>query len=89
MAQPAHSSTRTEEGKHPTRTAKVIEIVGTSEHGFEDAIQNAIEDARTTTRNISGAEVENMSISLNDGEISEYRADLKVAFGIERTDQAR
>lgn len=87
MAQPAQSRTRTEEGKHPTRTAKVIEIVGTSERSFEDAIENAITDARTTTRNISGAEVENMSISLNDGEISEYRADLKVAFGIERTQQ--
>lgn len=88
MAQPAQTRTRTEEGKHPTRTAKVIEIVGTSERGFEQAIENAIEDARDTTRNISGAHVNNLSISLNDGEISEWRADLKVAFGIERTQES-
>lgn len=88
MAQPAQSRTRTEEGKHPTRTAKIIEIVGTSETGFEDAIENALEDARDTTRNISGAQVNNLSLSLDDGQISEWRADLKVAFGIERTEQS-
>lgn len=88
MAQPAQTQTRTEEGTHPTRTAKIIEIVGTSEEGFEEAIENAIEDARDTTRNISGAQVNNLSISLNDGEVSEWRADLKVAFGIERTQES-
>jgi flavin-binding protein dodecin len=88
MAQPSHKETRTSEGKHPTRTAKVIEIVGTSERGFEEAIENAIEDARDTTRHISGAEVENLSISLNEGQVSEWRADLKIAFGIERTQES-
>ncbi len=84
MAQ-SPTQARSPEGKHSTRTAKVIEIVGTSTSSFEDAINNAIADARDTTRNITGAQVKNMSISCNDGEIAEYKADLKLAFGIERT----
>lgn len=83
MAQP--TQTRTEQ-KHEHRTAKVIEIVGSSSTGFEDAIENALQDARSTTRGITGAQVKNMSIKCDDGEVTEYKADLMVAFGIERTE---
>jgi len=75
------ASTRT---RHANRTAKVVEIIGSSTTGFEDAVRNALKDARTTTRNITGCEVENFSVRCEDGEIQEYRVDMKVAFGIER-----
>lgn len=89
MARPA-SIMRTAEKEHePTfhehRTAKVIELVGSSRKSFEDAVKNALADARETTRGISGAHVSNMSVKCRDGEILEYKVDLKVAFGIERT----
>lgn len=70
---------------HAHRTAKVIEIMGTSTRSFEDAIQHALEDASATTRGITGAHVQNMSVACENGEITEYKVDLKVAFGIERT----
>lgn len=70
---------------HNTRTAKVVEIIGTSPNNFDEAIRNALSDARETTRHIEGCHVNNWSIKCDNGEIREYRVDLKLAFGIERT----
>ena len=70
---------------HAHRTAKVVELVASSTKSFEDAIQHAIKDAANTTRGINGARVENMSIRCKDGEVTEYRVNLKIAFGIEAT----
>lgn len=72
-------------GGHEHRTAKIVELVGSSTRSFEDAVRNAIADASATTRGISGAHVANMSVKCENGEIIEYKVDLKVAFGIERT----
>lgn len=73
--------------KHDHRTAKVVEIIGSSTDSFDDAIQKALADARDTTRGITGAHVDNMSIKCDDGTITQYKVDLKVSFGIERTQQ--
>lgn len=70
---------------HEHRTAKVVELVCASTKSFEDAIKNGIADASATTRGITGAHVENLSVKVENGRVVEYRADLKVAFGIERT----
>lgn len=70
---------------HEHRTAKVVELVGSSTRSFEDAVKNAIQDASATTRGITGAHVENWSVKCRNGAIVEYKVDLKVAFGIERT----
>lgn len=71
--------------RHEHRTAKVIELVGTSTASFDEAIRNALEDASATTRGISGAHVLNWSVKCEHGHVTEYKVDLKVAFGIERT----
>ena len=70
---------------HEHRTAKVVELVATSTEGFEDAVRAGLADARATTRGITGAHVEGFSVRCDDGHIVEYKFDLKVAFGIERT----
>lgn len=66
------------------RTAKVTELIGNSKESFEDAVRNALEDASQTLRHISGADVVRFSVKCEEGRILEYRADLKIAFGIER-----
>lgn len=71
--------------RHEHRTAKVVELVGSSSKSFEEAVKNAIADAASSTRGITGAHVENLSVKCADGRIVEYKVDLKVAFGIERT----
>ena len=71
--------------RHEHRTAKVVELIGTSTKSFEDAVRVALKDAAATTRGITGAQVENYSVKCNDGKITEYKASIKVVFGIERT----
>jgi flavin-binding protein dodecin len=71
--------------RHEHRTAKVVELIGTSSKSFEDAVRSALKDASETTRGITGAHVDAFSVRCHDGKITEYKASLKVAFGIERT----
>lgn len=85
MAQATRTEGRGTDGSgHPNRTAKVIELVGSSSESFEQAVRNALEDAKETTRGITGAEVANMSVRCDEGEITSFKVDLKIAFGIER-----
>lgn len=71
--------------RHEHRTAKVVELIGTSTKSFEDAVRSALKDASATTRGITGAQVEGWSVKCADGKVTEYKASLKVVFGIERT----
>jgi flavin-binding protein dodecin len=84
MTQPSKKTDqRTPETETFHRTAKVTELIGNSQTSFEDAVKNALDDARKTIRHISGADVERLSVKCEEGRIIEYRVDLKVAFGIE------
>lgn len=60
--------------------AKVIEISAASNESFEDAIRGGVTKAGETVRNIKGAWVKEQSVAISDGEISEFRVDLKVTF---------
>jgi flavin-binding protein dodecin len=63
--------------------AKVSEIICSSPKSFKDAIENGIERANKTLKNVEGAWVKDQSIILDDGKIKEYRVILKVTFVIE------
>src|SRR5438067_7504675 len=69
---------------HDHRTAKVVELVSSSSRSFQEAIENALQDASQTTRGITGAHVEAMSVQCEDGEIVAYKVNLKLVFGVER-----
>jgi dodecin len=71
--------------KHEHRTAKVVELVCSSTKSFDDAVRNGLKDAAATTRGITGAHVVNMSVRCDNGKVVQYKVDLKIAFGIERT----
>jgi len=62
--------------------AKVIELVGESNVGWEDAVINAIKDASKTVDNITGVEVYNLTANVRDGQIQDYKANIKLAFGV-------
>ena len=79
------SSNQANHVRHEHRTAKVVELIGTSSKSFEDAVRGALKDAAATTRGITGAQVEGFSVKCSEGKITEYKASLKVVFGIERT----
>lgn len=63
--------------------ARVTEIIASSEKSFEKAVQNGIARANKTLKNVKGAWVESQKVTIKDGEISEYRVNLKVTFVLE------
>ena len=65
--------------------AKIIEIIGSSDKGWEDAAQVAIDEAKKTIRGITGLEITDMTAKVdpNTNKITQYRAAVKIAFGVE------
>ncbi|HEX6671096.1 MAG TPA: dodecin family protein [Nitrososphaeraceae archaeon] len=66
--------------------AKITEIVGSSEKGWEEAAQVALDEAKKTIREITGIEVVDMTATVdpNTGSITKYKTTIKIAFGVER-----
>ncbi len=62
--------------------AKVIELIGESNLGWEDAVKDAVGRASKTVENISGVEVLNFTAQIENGEVVEYKANVKLAFGV-------
>lgn len=61
-------------------TVKVIELVGSSTESWEDAAQNALDDADATLENINGIEIESQTADVEDGRIEQYTTTVHVAF---------
>lgn len=61
-------------------TARVTEIIAASDKSFEDAVKKGIRRANKTLDNITGAWVENMKVTVEDGEIAEFRVNMKITF---------
>lgn len=61
---------------------KVIELVGTSNHNWTDAVDNAVMEASRTIDDILGVEVTNFTANIDSGHIAEYKADVRVAFKV-------
>ena len=64
---------------------KIIELVGSSRTSSDDAVKQALEEARRTLRNISGVDV--VSVGLRGDNLDEWRAHVRVAFLIERVSE--
>lgn len=64
--------------------AKVTEIIASSPKSFEEAILIGVARAHKTLKNLKSAWVQNQQLKLNnEGQIMEYRVQLKVTFIIE------
>jgi dodecin len=63
-------------------TVKVVELVGESGKSWEDAVNNAVEEASKTIDYIEDVEVANMRARVDNGKISEYKVDLHVSFPV-------
>lgn len=62
---------------------KVIELVGTSSESWEKAAAAAVERAGSSVRNLRVAEVSELDMTLEEGQIAAYRAKVKVSFKYE------
>ena len=57
-------------------------ILASSDKSWEDAAQNAVNEASKTVRNIRSANVQNLSSVVEDGKIKEYRVNCKISFEV-------
>ena len=62
---------------------KVIELVGTSSESWEKAAAAAVGKAAKSLRDLRIAEVAELDLQIDDGEIVAYRAKMKVSFKFE------
>jgi flavin-binding protein dodecin len=62
---------------------KVIELVGTSAESWEKAATNAIDRAAESLRDLRIAEVVEMDLQIDDGEVVAYRTKVKLSFKYE------
>ena len=63
--------------------ARVTEIIASSPEGFREAVEEGLERATRTLRNITGLEVVGKRVKVERGLIVEYRVEMKVIFLLE------
>jgi flavin-binding protein dodecin len=63
-----------------TRVAKVIELVGSSDKGWTEAAQAALDEAKKTIKDITGLEVNDITASVDP---NTNTIGVKIAFGVE------
>lgn len=61
---------------------KIVELVGSSPTGIEDAVQNAIGRASSTVDNIRWFEVLETRGHVDNGKVSHYQVTIKVGFTV-------
>ena len=62
---------------------KVIELVGTSPDGWEQAVSSAVALASQSLRDLRVAEVSELDVTIENGKVSAYRAKVNVSFKYE------
>lgn len=65
----------------PESIYKVIELIGSSATSWEDAVNNVVEKASQTLKDLRVAEVKELDVKLNEqGKIVAYRAKVRLSF---------
>lgn len=62
---------------------KIVELVGSSTTGTDDAVRNAIETAAKTLRHVDWFEVVETRGHVADGKVAHFQVTLKVGFRLE------
>lgn len=61
----------------------IIELVGSSQVGWEEAVSNVVATASKRLTNVRVAEVGELDARIENGRIAEYRAKVRLSFKIE------
>jgi dodecin len=62
---------------------KVVELVGTSTDSWEKAAEAAVKQASQSLRDLRVAEVVELDLHIEDGQVRAYRARVRVSFKYE------
>ena len=60
--------------------ARVSEIIAMSKSGFDDALDQGIERAQKTLKNVKSVWIKDQSVEIENGKIVGYKVSLKVTF---------
>jgi hypothetical protein len=65
--------------------AKIIEVIGISSKGWEDAAQIAVNEAKKTVHGIHGIKIQDMTAEVDgSSKIAKYKTTVKLSFEVER-----
>jgi dodecin len=62
---------------------KVVELVGTSADGVGEAVENALQRASETIRNIRWFETLNIRGSVENGKVKQFQVTVKIGFTLD------
>lgn len=63
---------------------KVIEVIASSDKGFSEATQNAVDEAAKTVKNIRSIYIKHMNANVENNRIVSYAVNAKISFEIEK-----
>ncbi len=61
---------------------KVIEVMASSNKSWEDATRQAVAHASKSVKHIKSAFVQSQSVVVNDGDVEEFRVNVKITFEV-------
>jgi len=64
------------------RILKVIEVLSNSHESWEDATRKAVKNASKSVKNIRSVYVQEQSATVKDGEVDEFRVNVKITFEV-------
>jgi flavin-binding protein dodecin len=70
-----------------TTIARVTELSATSDQNFEDAINQGIERATSTLRNVESAWIKDMNVIIENNEVAAYKVNMAITFVLEDDEQ--
>ena len=62
---------------------KVIEVLSNSSESWEDATKKAVKHASKSVKNIRSVYVQDQSAIVKDGDVTEFRVNVKITFEVE------
>ena len=65
------------------RVYKKVEIIGISKNSIEDAINIAVSRAAVTIDSLRHAQIVDISATITNGSVSQWRVKLKVSFAVQ------
>jgi dodecin len=70
----------------PDHVYRIIEVAGSSDKSIQSAIENAVDRATRTLRQVGWFEVTQTRGHIEDGKVAHYQVILKVGFTLEDED---
>ncbi len=64
-------------------TYKMVTIVGTSDESYKHAIENGVQEASKSLRNLGWFEVQEMRGRIKAGSVAEYQVKLQLGFRVD------